>query len=128
MDAYSAINTGGMKYMVVPNDKQGWFSIDSIDLHGVNGAELLAAWQDDKDAPKTGYIFELRLDAPDGKKIAEGTLNATSVKDKQKMAKLKFSFEEITDLKKQNLYIVSRPKDKNDDSTIGVGLLELTAK
>ena len=128
MDAYRTVNTGGMRFMVAPNDKQGWFSIDSIDLHRVNGAELLAGWQDSKDAPKTGYVFELRLDARDGKKIAEGILDASAVNDRQKMTKLKFSFETITDPKKQNLYILSRPKDKNDDSTIGVGLLELTAK
>ena len=128
MEAYSAVNAGGKKYMVVPNDKQGWFSVDSIDLQGVNGAELLAGWQAGKDAPKTGYVFELRLGAPDGKKIAEETLDAASIKDEQKMTKLKFSFQTITDLGKQNLYILSRPKDKNDDSTIGVGLLELIAK
>jgi hypothetical protein len=44
------------------------------------------------------------------------------------MAKIKFSFDPITDPGKQNLYILSRPKEKNDDSTIGVGLLELRAK
>lgn len=128
MEGYSAVSLNGMRYMVVPAGKQGWFSIDSIDLEGVSGAELVARWQGNDAAPKAGYIFELRLGAPDGQKLAEAVLDGTSVKNKQNSAVLKFNFDVITGGKKQNLYIISSPKDKNESSTIGLGMLELMAK
>ncbi|HRN58011.1 MAG TPA: PKD domain-containing protein, partial [Agriterribacter sp.] len=61
MKAYSTVNAGGMRFMVVPGDKEGWFSVDSIDLQGVNGAVLLARWQGDDEGHKAGFVFELRL-------------------------------------------------------------------
>ena len=128
MEGYSAVSLNGMRYMVVPADKQGWFSIDSVDLGGVSGAELVARWQGDDGAPKAGYIFELRLGAPDGQKLAEAVLDGTAVKDKQNSALLKFNFDVISGDKKQNLYIISSPKDKNESGTIGLGMLELMAK
>ena len=128
MEGYSAVSLNGMRYMVVPADKRGWFSIDSVDLGGVSGAELVARWQGDDGAPKAGYIFELRLGAPDGQKLAEAVLDGTAVKDKQNSALLKFNFDVISGDKKQNLYIISSPKDKNESGTIGLGMLELMAK
>ncbi|HRQ51817.1 MAG TPA: Crp/Fnr family transcriptional regulator, partial [Agriterribacter sp.] len=128
MKAYSTVNAGGMRFMVVPGDKEGWFSVDSIDLQGVNGAVLLARWQGDDDGPKAGFVLELRLGRADGQKIAEAVLDRAAVKDKQKMVQLKFNFDVITGTEKQSLYIVSTPKDKNESSAIGLGMLELMAK
>ncbi len=125
---FGTADVDGMKAMVVPDDKAGWFSIDSIDLQGVNGAELLVGWKDDDDAPKNGYIFELRLDTPDGLQLGEATLNAPAPGYKQKIAKLKFGFDAVSEGKKRSLYILSRPKDKEDDSRIGVGMIELFSK
>ncbi|HEX5024276.1 MAG TPA: ThuA domain-containing protein [Agriterribacter sp.] len=128
MKEFGTDDLDGMKVMVVPDDKAGWFSIDSIDLQGVNGAELMVGWEDDEDAPKNGYVFELRLDAPDGTKLGEGILPAPSAGSKQKITKIKFSFDAIGGGKKRSLYILSRPKDKDDDSRIGVGMIELLSK
>ncbi|HRN58012.1 MAG TPA: hypothetical protein PLL71_16245 [Agriterribacter sp.] len=55
-------------------------------------------------------------------------LDRAAVKDKQKMVQLKFNFDVITGTEKQSLYIVSTPKDKNESSAIGLGMLELMAK
>lgn len=126
MEGYSTANVGGVRFMIVPAGRQGWFSIDSVDLEGVNGAELLARWQEDKDAPKDGYTFELRLGTPDGQKLGEAVLNGISVKDKQQI--VKFNFDVITTKGKQRLFIVSTPKNQNDGSRVGLGMIELTAK
>lgn len=128
MEGYSAASFSGTQYMVIPVDKQGWFALDSVDLEGVNGAELLARWQGDNDGPKAGYLFELRLGTPDGQKIAEAVLNQSSVKDKEHLARVRFNFPTITGRQPQNLYIVSIPKDKDETSTIGLGMIELLSK
>ncbi|MCC7525279.1 MAG: hypothetical protein IT250_10690, partial [Chitinophagaceae bacterium] len=127
MEGYSTVSLGGITYMVVPTDKQGWFSIDSVDLAGVNGAELEARWQSDDDAPKNGYVFELRTGAPDGQKISEAVMDKSIVKDKQHVAYLRFSFPAISNAKKQNLYVISVPKDKSESSTIGLSTFALLA-
>lgn len=127
MEGYSTVSLGGITYMVVPTDKQGWFSIDSVDLAGVNGAELEARWQSDDDAPKNGYVFELRTGAPDGQKISEAVMDKSIVKDKQHVAYLRFSFPAISNAKKQNLYVISVSKDKSESSTIGLSTFALLA-
>jgi glucose/arabinose dehydrogenase/cytochrome c551/c552/type 1 glutamine amidotransferase len=128
MEGYSAASIGGRKFMVVPADKQGWFGMDSLDLESVHGIALTARWQSDENAPKAGYLFELRLGAPDGQKLAEAVLDKPLISNKEHMAVLKFSFPVITAAGQQNLYIVSTPKDKSENSAIGLGMIELIAK
>lgn len=125
MDQFTAMSYGGARIMMVPAE-QGWFRIDSVDLQGVNAAELAVG---SMGARKSAYVFELRLGAPDGKKLAEATLGtAAGEPNKQQRSILKFAFDKITDTNKQNLYIVSRPADKNERSTVAVSMLELFAK
>lgn len=128
MEGFSSISMNGAKYMVVPTDKQGWFSIDSLDLVGVNGAELTILWQENSDSPRSAFTFELRLGTPDGQKIAEGAFDKALVKEKQNRALLKLSFPMIHEAQKQNLYIISSPKDKNENGTIALGSIELLSK
>lgn len=128
MEGYSSASFNGMKFMVVPSGKQGWFSVDSLDLEGVSGVELIARWQSEENAPKAGYVVELRLGAPDGQKIAEGILNKSLIRGKENRAVLKLNFPVITGSEKQNLYIVSTPKDNSENSTIALGAMELLAK
>lgn len=127
MSGYSSVNYNGMKVMLVPDDKPGWFSLDSIDLAGITGAELLIGWEKADDAPKTGYQFELRLDSPEGTKLGEAVLNPVPTPDKQKLVKLNVKLNAVTDGKKHNLYIVSNPKSK-EDSQVGILYIEFAAK
>lgn len=125
MDQFTKMSYGGAEVMLLPA-AQGWFRIDSIDLQGVNGAELAIG---SMGARKGAYIFELHLNAPDGKKLAEATLPpAAGEENKPQRALLKFAFDKITDTNKQNLYIVTRPADNNERSTVGVTVLELFSK
>ncbi|MGN6492165.1 MAG: ThuA domain-containing protein [Agriterribacter sp.] len=126
MKEYKSANYQGMKVMIAPDNKAGWFSVDSIDLQGVSGAELLIGWEDDEDSPKVGYTFELRLDNPDGTKLGEAVLNGVAAGTKPRTAKLKFNFAAPGN-GFHNLYIVSTPKEK-EDGKIAVAVLELIAK
>ena len=125
MDQFTKMSYGGAEIMLLPA-AQGWFRIDSIDLQAVNGAELAVGSM----GPRKGaYVIELRLNAPDGKKLAEATLPAVAGENnKQQRATLKFAFDKIADTNMQNLYIVSRPADNNERSTVGITMLELFSK
>jgi hypothetical protein len=65
-----AVTFGGQDLLVL-NGRKGWFKLDDIDLTGVNAVVLGAGWQE---APKVGYNFDVRIDAPDGKVIGKGTM------------------------------------------------------
>lgn len=127
MSGYSSTNFNGMRVMLVPDDKQGWFSLDDIDLTGIGSAEMLLGWDKADNAPKMGYQFELRLDSPEGAKVGEAVLNPVPSPDKQKTAKLKLNLNAVNDGKKHNLYIVSNPKAK-EDSQIGILYIEFAGK
>ncbi|MBX3252622.1 MAG: ThuA domain-containing protein [Chitinophagaceae bacterium] len=126
MQEYKSGNYKGMKVMIAPDNKPGWFSIDSIDLRGVTGAELRVDWEDDEDSPKTGYIFELRLDKPDGTKLGEAVLNGVAPTGKPGSSTLKFNFTEALN-GTHTVYIVSTPKEKEDGKII-VAVLELISR
>ncbi|MBN8858395.1 MAG: ThuA domain-containing protein [Sphingobacteriales bacterium] len=123
MEKYSKVKLGGNQVMVAPAEN-AWFAIDSLDLQDVTGAELTIGW---RDAPAGAYIFELRLGAPDGKKLGEAVLNAPG-NSSQKTAKLRMLFNTIQEKGKQDLYIVSRAKDASAKNQVGVVSIELLAK
>src|SRR5699024_6652136 len=58
----------GNLLMMVPQ-KEGSFALPEIDLTDIASLEIMAAAQE----PVSGdYVFELRLDGADGKKVGEG--------------------------------------------------------
>lgn len=128
IEGFSSISMNGAKYLVVPTDKQGWFCMDSLNLTGVNGAELTILWQENAGVPQSSFSFELRLNAPDGQKIGEGSFDKSLVKEKQNRAVLKFNFPTIKEGQRQDLFIVSSPKDKNENGAIALGSIELLSK
>jgi cytochrome c551/c552 len=111
LKAFSTIDYGGMHIMMIPST-EGWFSIDSIDLAGVNRMVLMAGWQK---APETGVDIELRLDAPDGKLLSKSAITAgmPSVAAKTGIpgqAMVQFTLETVKDSRLHNLYVVTRPQ------------------
>ena len=126
MKGYEAAENNGTVYMVPPRG-DGWFSLDHVDLSGVNGAEMTCGYEK---APTSGYLFELRLDAPDGKLLSSAALLPPTGKSKQQVTllTLKFNgFDNVTDGKFHSLYIVSRPKDDKETEQVGLGRLRLIA-
>src|SRR5699024_12573336 len=65
---YSTMSYEGNLLMMVPQ-KEGSFALPEIDLTDIASLEIMAAAQE----PVSGdYVFELRLDGADGKKVGEG--------------------------------------------------------
>lgn len=111
LKGFTSVDFGGMRFMIVPTTT-GSFSIDGIDLSGIGSALMTVGWQT---APEYGFDFELRLDAPDGKKIATAELKGGSFpKPAGPMGgtALLFKLEPVTDGKKHDIYIVSKAKEK----------------
>jgi cytochrome c len=125
MKGFTTVDFNGTRFLIVPT-ADGWFSLDNIDLTGITTATLAAGWQK---PPDFGYAVELHLDAPDGKKIAEGqilpggpgggAMGGTAVPMK---------IEPVTDGKLHNIYIVTRPLNSKEASQIGLMSLQFGIK
>jgi cytochrome c len=91
-----------------------------IDLTGISQATLMAGWQQ---AAKSGYTFELHLDAPDGKTLAvfdlPGGLEDVSKKPFTGKA-LSSSLDKVTDGHLHDIYLVSAPKDASEPNQVGL--------
>ena len=110
---YTTRTVTGVFYLVVPNTN-GSFSLNDIDLTGINIIQLALQW--DK-APLYGYAFELRLDALDGAKIAEATWQPGMATGKPG-ALLNFKLAPVNDGKMHQLYLVSKPVDAKEENNL----------
>lgn len=112
--SYTSFDFGGYHLMMTPKS-EGSFSLDSLDLTGISAATLAMGWQV---APQFGYTFELRLDAANGKKIGEAKLKGSGStappKVPYQIATLTIPMQAVTDGKRHNLYLVSRPNDPGE--------------
>lgn len=120
MDKYTGENRNGTRLMIAPK-AAGWFVLENIDLTGITGATLQLVWS--KPA-QSGYSFELRLDAPDGQQLGSFTLpgggQAANEKTPFISKALTSAFAAVTDGKKHNLYIVSKPTDAAEPNQVAV--------
>jgi cytochrome c len=108
MDGFKSDEKNGITRMIVPTGT-GWFRIDSIDLSGIDGAAIELQGIDPAGAD---YVFEWRLDSPEGKKIGELSAEVMKTalqgqKPGPKMVKASIGPAE-TDGAFHNLYLVSR--------------------
>jgi len=117
MEKFQGFELNGTRYMFVPNDP-GWFALDSIDLTGVTSAHLKAGWQK---PPQTGYTFEVRFDAPDGKLI--GTFDLAPQKSGNGVT-LTAKMEPVTDGRLRNVFIVSKAKKEGSADQVGLQWVE----
>jgi uncharacterized membrane-anchored protein len=77
-----------------------------------------------------GYVFELHLDAPDGKLLSTADL-LPDPKNIMKMnfVSLNYSFSQpITDGHFHDLYIVDRPKDEKENQEMKLDALKIQTK
>lgn len=70
-EGFATINFEGADLLVISEEK-GWFALEDIDFTGVEAVTMTAGWQE---PPKTGFDFELRLNAPDGDVIGTGSMS-----------------------------------------------------
>jgi hypothetical protein len=118
---YSKFNLNGSIYLIPPKG-DGWFSIDSIDISGVSSAELSIGYQKNV---QYGYDFEIRLDKPDGKILGVASMPPSDAKGLVNLKSVKFNWNAVTDNKMHNLYIISKPKNANENTDIGLASLQL---
>lgn len=121
---YQRVSFGGMSFLVAPTNA-GWFSVDSIDVTGINGVVLFIGSQTPLEF---GYTFEVRLDSPDGNKIADLTVPAGNAISNAKGKEFRLNFTPITDGKLHSLYFVSKPVDPKEKSIVGIQWLELLSQ
>lgn len=122
MEGYSAFSVGGSRLMVAPNSP-AWFRLDSLDLTGINGAELALGWQK---APVSGYVIELRLDKPDGPKLGEATLKGGLPSSASLGGTLlRATMTPVPDGKKHHLFVVTRPVDPKEANQFAIRTIKL---
>ncbi|MES1216749.1 MAG: c-type cytochrome, partial [Bacteroidota bacterium] len=126
-DGFKLDEEDGVKYMVIPDDKQGWFGVENIDLTGVKSINIMAGWEE---PPLPGYDFEIRLDAPDGKVLGKASLMPTDRNNpkERNIAVVNVKIEPVTDGSMHKLYVTASPKDKTKKTKAGIGALEFNSK
>ena len=123
MEDYTDVDRDGATLLIVPK-REGWFSIDSIDLSGITDIQLKALW---KDTLQFGYTFELALDNAEGAKIAEAVLPASKAQKLQETI-LTFRPEAVTDGRLHTLYVRSRQNDSKEMNSVGLRFLKFNTK
>ena len=119
---FTFYNANGINYLVLPQD-EGWFAVDSIDLTGVSSMNIVAGW---RNAPKLGFDFDVRLDAPDGKLLGKGSMTIPQKNLLKGAAHVKL--ESITDNRFHKLYFIYKPKDPKVKIEAGVEMLQFNGK
>ena len=122
---FTSVDYNSIHMMILPVS-EGWFSIDSIDLSGITNAVLSAGWQK---APEFGFNFELRLDSPEGKKIAEGLLpGGILTNGPMGGTNIQFKIEPVNDGILHNLYIVSKPTNNKETAQAALQFIQFGTK
>ena len=121
---YKNENFEGKRHLVAPKGN-GSFSIDTVDLSGIDALDLMTTRQA---ALEFGYTFEIHLDAPDGIKLGELVLPAGTAGAGKEEKLLKVKIQPVSDGKFHNLVIVSRPNDPKEKVTLGIQFIELHSR
>ena len=120
---YKNENFEGKRHLVVPKGN-GSFNIDSIDLSGITGVDLMIT---SEAALQFGYTFEIHLDSPGGQKLGELVVPANAITNKQEKL-LKISIQPVSDGKFHHLVFVSKANDPSEKTSIGIQWIELQSR
>lgn len=115
VNGFTPFKYNGSTVLIFPAS-DGWLEMSRIDLTSVHSINMVAGWQT---PPVSGFSFEIKLDAPDGKLIGKGTMPAPP--KNQKGGILKIPVEAVTDGKLHDVYFVYKMKGV----LTGVGLLSV---
>lgn len=102
-------------------DSTGWFAMDSIDLTGVRSVTVISRW---RNAPESGFGFEVRLDAVDGKLLGKG--NMPVPKKDQRNGEIRVALQPVEDNKLHKLWFIYKSKAKKIEAS--VSMLQFSAK
>ncbi|MES1214903.1 MAG: ThuA domain-containing protein [Bacteroidota bacterium] len=104
-------------------DSTGWFAIDSIDMAGVRSVKVITRW---RNPPESGFGFEVRLDALNGKLLGSGRIPAP--KKDQRTGEVPVSLQAIQDNKFHKLYFIYKPGDLKNPVRAGIATIQFSAK
>ena len=110
-------------YLLVYPQAQGWFALDSLDLHGVKSIQIMSGW---RETPPVGFNFEVRLDAPDGTLLGKGKMPVP--KEGQQMGITSVKVEPVTDGKFHDLYFLYTPENTQEPIQAGVSGVQFNGK
>ncbi len=134
VQGFTTFNLNGRTLMIVP-DSVGSFILDSIDLTGINAAELSLGWQK---PPASGHTFEVHLDSQDGQMLGEFTLAPAPGTASGGVAKkatnkilgrvLTSSLKPVNDGKLHTIVVVSKTKNGKSTDQIALTSLQFDSK
>lgn len=104
-------------------ENEGWFALDSIDLTGVNAADIIMGWQQ---PPSTALEFEVRLDSPSGKLLGKGRMPQPKKETRTGSAQVRIN--PVTDGKFHALYFLYKPGRSKPETPVGVGAVKFNAR
>ncbi len=106
IDNFSNLDSAGTRYLVAPKGN-GSFLVDSVDLTGITALEISFI---SSGALSSGYVFELRLNDPNGQKIGQADL--TPAISAKKPGAVTIPIAGVGDATMHNIYLVARLKNQ----------------
>jgi cytochrome c551/c552 len=100
-------------------DTTGYFGVDSLDLTGVRSVKVITRW---RNPPETGFGFEVRLDALNGKLLGKGSIPKPA-KD-QRTGDVPVTLAATEDNKLHKLYFIFKAPDPSKPVRAGVATLQ----
>jgi cytochrome c len=116
---YGLSRDGGNYYFDIPG-KKAWFGVPNVDLTDVKGFQFKLDWMK---VPTQEVVFELRLDAPDGKLLGTARLSTNQPPLKKGVngkGTLTGKFEPVTDGKLHTVYCVTYPDGEGEYSLVAI--------
>lgn len=104
-------------------EEEGWLAIDSIDLTNVGSVDILLGWQR---APSQSYDFEVRLDAPAGRILGKGRMQAAKQDGRTGLANVRLN--SVTDGKLHSLYFIYKPGKEKPQTQVAVRGVKFRAR
>ena len=120
---FIASNFNGTHYLGLPQG-EGWFGVDSIDLTHVKSVNIIPG--NLKDASRSNFVFEVKLDAPDGKLLGSGAMAAPPKGAVKSIVSV--LLQPVTDGRFHKLYFIYKPQDANATIQATIGGLQFNAK
>jgi cytochrome c551/c552 len=114
---FQAGSQSGNAFLRFP-DSTGWFAVDSLDLSGVRSVTVVHRW---RNPPESGFGYEVRLDAVDGKVVGNGNFVPTGKNNNS--GDVRIALPAVEDKKFHKLYFIYKPK--SDKTTIMGGATQL---
>ena len=117
-------NFEGKRHLILPKGN-GSFSIDSIDISGITGADIMVTIQTKLEF---GYALEVHLDSPTGTKLGELVLPAGTGSSAKLEKLFKTTLQPVSDGKFHTLYFTSKPIDSKEKSTAAIQWIQLQSR